>query len=618
MIKFGRRIALGSKIAGAFALVVAPLLLVAAAALAAFHQTNRGLAEYAASVDEARAAFQLEAAAAAMRLRASDYQVHPSPQSFQAYAQARVAAWRQLAQAAPRIREGGRAAELVQIQNLLNDYDRAFRASADLRQKSAALKEDVLDASGDVIEHDLAQYQYFAGPPGGIDGANSQNAYFRAVACAGTYYLSHDRDDLENARGYLAIVRNNTRALLAERQRAGSGQSATTGTAIPLLQEIGGQTEAYRKALEQLADYAAAAATQDEKLTQLAPVIDEKLERMRGALAAQQDRLEAEGADAQRRSRWLVLSLGMLGLATALVCGGAVIRAVTGPIRRLTRHLGSDAQATADSARRSALTSRSLADGAARQATALAQIRASLATMEAMHAESANHAGTTTRLASATRAAADAGAAEIAEMKAAVDALHSSRGEIAKIIQTIDGLAFQTNLLALNAAIEAGRAGPAGLGFAVVADEVRSLAQRSAHAAQDISAKLSASAREHRDGAQISQQVAARLEEIITQTRQVDESARRMHAASDRQQQGAAELRLAMEAIDGVTKDNDGHAAEGSRAAAQLEIQAHSLQRIVHDLMRLIEGGPAERTVPRPEPSPHPARRWAPELAGRG
>ncbi len=50
--------------------------------------------------------------------------------------------------------------------------------------------------------------------------------------------------------------------------------------------------------------------------------------------------------------------------------------------------------------------------------------------------------------------------------------------------------------------------------------------------------------------------MAARLEEIITQTRQVDESARRMNAASDRQQQGAAELRLAMEAIDGVTKDN--------------------------------------------------------------
>lgn len=49
-------------------------------------------------------------------------------------------------------------------------------------------------------------------------------------------------------------------------------------------------------------------------------------------------------------------------------------------------------------------------------------------------------------------------------MVSSMGAIVESSREVARIIKTVDEIAFQTSILALNAAVQAARAGEAGMG----------------------------------------------------------------------------------------------------------------------------------------------------------
>ena len=231
-----------------------------------------------------------------------------------------------------------------------------------------------------------------------------------------------------------------------------------------------------------------------------------------------------------------------------------------------------------------------LADGASTQAASLEETAASLEEISSMTKRNAQSAGEAKTLSTQTRATADAGAAHMQTMQAAMEAIKSASTDVTKILKTIDEIAFQTNILALNAAVEAARAGEAGAGFAVVAEEVRSLAQRSAQAARDTATKIEDSTAKSQEGVRISAEVATNFETIQQQIQKLDRLVAEIATASSEQHAGLAQLNQAVAQMDKVTQENAATAEESAAAAAELKAHAGEISGIVGYLLRSVGG----------------------------
>jgi methyl-accepting chemotaxis protein len=303
----------------------------------------------------------------------------------------------------------------------------------------------------------------------------------------------------------------------------------------------------------------------------------------------------------------------IVGLIVAALVGGLmavfITRSITKPIRLVADQLSSGAEQTVSAAAQVSASSQSLAEGASEQAASLEETSSSLEEMSSMTQRNADNAVKVKDLGSQARGAGDTAVADMQEMGDAMNAIKASSDDIAKIIKTIDEIAFQTNILALNAAVEAARAGEAGAGFAVVADEVRSLAQRCAQAAKETAVKIEDSVMKSAHGVEISTKVARSLQEIVGKARQVDELAGEVASASKEQTQGITQINTAVSQMDKVTQSNAANAEESAAAAEELNAQAASMKEAVSQLLQLVNGGSQQLEHATHAISPTPVRR---------
>ncbi|MEG1768784.1 MAG: methyl-accepting chemotaxis protein [Comamonas sp.] len=215
------------------------------------------------------------------------------------------------------------------------------------------------------------------------------------------------------------------------------------------------------------------------------------------------------------------------------------------------------------------------------QVAALTQTAASMEQLTATVRQNADRAHSASGLAVGASATAERGGIVVGQVVQTMEAISGSSRKIVDIIQVIEGIAFQTNILALNAAVEAARAGDQGRGFAVVASEVRSLAGRSAEAAKQVKALITASVDQVQSGSGLVGQAGKTMQEIVGAVGQVTGLLGEISQALNEQSEGIAQVNLAVAHMDGATQENASLVGQAGHAAQALSERARDLQLAV-------------------------------------
>jgi methyl-accepting chemotaxis protein/methyl-accepting chemotaxis protein-1 (serine sensor receptor) len=295
----------------------------------------------------------------------------------------------------------------------------------------------------------------------------------------------------------------------------------------------------------------------------------------------QQAITSADSQYANARLIMLTIVLFSLGIGALVIF---TVRDISRTLLARAVALRDGSQQVVSAASQVAASSQSLSQGATEQAASLEETSASMEEMASMTRQNADNSQQAAGLMGEVDRRVSESNAALAAMVSSMSGIQESSAKVAKIIKTIDEIAFQTNILALNAAVEAARAGEAGMGFAVVADEVRSLAQRSAQAAKDTAALIDESSANAQQGSATVEQVAATIGGITASVSKVKGLVDQVSLASQQQSQGIDQVTQALSQMERVTQTTAATAEECAAASEELNAQAEGSLGIVHQI----------------------------------
>lgn len=318
-----------------------------------------------------------------------------------------------------------------------------------------------------------------------------------------------------------------------------------------------------------------------------AALLKESQKEVSQAGANQEDVVASLNRSSKMTMRIITLVGGMIILVT-LIMAVLITRSITKPINHVVEGLQDSAGQVAAASGQVSSASQSLAEGTSEQAAGIEETSASMEEMASMtkhNAENANQANTLMIDTSQVVSEANRSMEELTE---SMKEISSASEETARIIRTIDEIAFQTNLLALNAAVEAARAGEAGAGFATVADEVRNLSLRAADAAKNTTDLIEGTVKKIKIGSEIVGRTNAAFAKVSTGAKKVGEIIGEIKAASYEQAQGIEQINKAITEMEKVVQKNAANAEESASASEEMSAQAETLKGFVRQLASLV------------------------------